>query len=99
MRVFIIIMFATLFLSAENIATTSPKHPPAVHQQQIITEAKIIAQHYHEFIDTPPSKQKKRLAITIKEEIETFQARYEGSKLIEPALELLVEVDNYLDNN
>ena len=99
MRLLIGIIFSTLLLWAGNVSDSAQKHTTTHHEQQIIADAKRISQHYQEFIDTPPSKQKKALAITLKEEIETFQARYEGSKLIKPALELLVEVDDYLDSN
>ena len=98
MKILFMIFLSTLFLWADHTPKTSEKSSLTAHEQQIITEAKIISQHYEEFIDTRPSKQKKRLAMTLKEEIETFQALYEGSPLIQPALGLLIEVDDYLDN-
>ena len=99
MKLLFIILLSTLFLWADTTPATAAERSAALkEQQQLIAEAKVISKHYHEFIDTPPSEKKKKLALAVKEEIETFQALHEDSKLLVPTLELLVEVDYYLDN-
>ena len=99
MKLLISIFISTLLLWGDDLSQTAQKKHTTRYEQQVISDAKIIEAHYRTFIDTPPSEKKKDLAIALKEEIETFQARYENSKLIAPALELLIVVDDYLENH
>lgn len=99
MRVLLFILLITLSLQAQAL-----KKDTSTHQESVVVskqehrDALQIAQDYKEFIDTKPSKKKKKLAIYIKDEIESFEARYETSPLLPATLKLLVEIDFYLEN-
>jgi len=88
-----------LLLSAEAKETqTAPKNSTVTVSKQELSDARGIEVLYQNFIDTRPSAKKKQLATATKNAIETFEAKYPTSPLLKATLELLVEVDNYLDN-
>jgi len=97
MKGLLILFLLLLSVEAKETQTTAKSSTITVSKQEL-SDARAIEVLYQDFIDTRPSTQKKQLATETKNAIETFEARYPASPLLKATLELLVEVDNYLNN-
>ena len=94
----VLILFLLLLCADAKETQTTPKSTTVAVSKQEISDARAIEILYRDFIDTRPSTQKNQLATETKNAIETFEAKYPNSPLLIPTLELLVEVDNFLNN-
>lgn len=95
-----LILLSLLFVSIyAQEATSTPPKAIIVQHVNMLQAARLIQEHYAQFIDTKPSDTKKKLAQQVKNEIETFEAEYQETALVPSMTKLLVEVDFYLDNN
>jgi len=96
LKQFIAIIFLGLLSLNAQTNTKSAEIPSQKHANEIkLLES--IRQNYALFIDTKPSQKKNELAEKVKMDIETFEAIYPHSILMPQTLDLLREVDLYLD--
>jgi len=79
-------------------ASSQPTRAITAQHDNMLQAARLIKAHYESFIDTKPSDEKRTLALQVKNEIETFEAKYQERALVPSLTELLLEVDLYLDN-
>ncbi len=98
MRIFFLALLTfTALCSAADTMSVAAQDSTVSAPNSEKGQAVAIENLYRDFIDTKPSSKKHALAVQTKEAIETFEATFPDSELTPALLDLLQEIDVYLN--